>query len=164
MASTAEKCVSIALGSLRRGRLVCWFAENGATTIAQTSPLLAHAGGNTLHPRNFRRTKSKNIAGAKPALIILCKCVTHCRQHCQTESQTRYGLEITNCEQSNWHSRPLGRPTLRSSARRLAVLESTIIDANAVPSRFSTTIAPKFCISAPQRNRQSAVWNQQPSP
>ena len=51
--STAEKCVSIALGLLRRGRLLCWFAENAATTFAQTSPLLAHAGGNTLHIRNF---------------------------------------------------------------------------------------------------------------
>src|ERR1700676_773796 len=47
MAFTAEKCVSIALGLLRRGRLLCWFAENAATTFAQTSPLLAHAGGNT---------------------------------------------------------------------------------------------------------------------
>lgn len=51
--STAEKCVSIALGLLRRRRLLCWFAENAATTFAQTSPLLAHAGSNTLHIRNF---------------------------------------------------------------------------------------------------------------
>jgi len=38
---------------LRRRRLLCWFAENAATTFAQTSPLLAHARGNTLHIRNF---------------------------------------------------------------------------------------------------------------
>jgi hypothetical protein len=125
----------MALGSLHRGRLFGWLAENAATTFAQTSPLPAHAGGNTLHTRNFRRAKSKNIAGAKPALIVLRKCVTHCRQHCQTESQTRYGLEITNCEQSNWHSRPLrlDRPTLRSFARRLAALESTIIVSTRLP-------------------------------
>jgi hypothetical protein len=66
-------------------------------------------------------------------LIVLCKCVAHCRQHCQTESQTRHGLEITNCEQRNWHSRPLDRPTLRLSARRLAALESTIIVSTPMP-------------------------------
>src|SRR5260370_12395787 len=163
MASTAEKCVSIAVGLLRRGRLLGWFAENAATTIAQTSPLLAHAGGNTLHTRNFRRTKSKNIAGAKPALIVLCKCVTHGRQHCQTESQTRYGREITNCEQSNWHSRPLDRPTLRSSARRVARLGINLLSYRRECRSFK--ILNHHCTEIlyrrPQRNRLSPVWNQQ---
>ena len=97
----------IVLGSLGRGRLFGWFAENAATTFAQAGPLLAHAGGNTLHTRNFRRAKSKNIAGAKPALIVLRKCVARCRQH-ETESQPRCDLEIAECEQINWHSRPPG--------------------------------------------------------
>jgi hypothetical protein len=43
----------MALGSFGRGRSFGWFAENPTTTFAQTSPLLAHAGGNTLHIRNF---------------------------------------------------------------------------------------------------------------
>jgi hypothetical protein len=49
---------------LRRGRLLGWFAENAATTLAQAGPLLAHAGRNALHIRNFRRTETQNIAGA----------------------------------------------------------------------------------------------------
>src|SRR6202011_5913565 len=73
-----KSACQIALGLLRRGRLLCWFAENAATTFAQTGPLLAHAGGNTLHIRNFRRAKSKDIADAKPALIVLRKCVARC--------------------------------------------------------------------------------------
>ena len=144
MACEAEKCASMAL----RGRLLCWFAENAATTYAQTGPLLAHAGRNTLHIRNFRRTESKNIAGAKPALIVLRKCVTRCRQHGQTESQTRRGLEITNCEQIDRHSRAprlTDVAVVRQTVGRLGI-NLHCIDANADASRFSTTIAPKFCI------------------
>ena len=48
-----RKGASMALGSFRRGRSFGWFAENPTTTFAQTSSLLAHAGGNTLHIRNF---------------------------------------------------------------------------------------------------------------
>jgi hypothetical protein len=76
--------------------LLDWFAENPATTFAQASPLLAHAGRNTLHTRNFRRTQSKNIAGAKPALIVFREGVTRCRQDCQTKRQTRCDPEMTN--------------------------------------------------------------------
>jgi hypothetical protein len=65
-----------------------------------------HAGGNTLDIRDFRHTKPEDIAGAKPALIVLCKSVTRCRQDCQTESQTRHGLETSHCEQINWHGAP----------------------------------------------------------
>src|SRR5260221_12393132 len=57
--STAEKCASIALGLLRRGRLLCWFAENAATTFDQTSRLLANAASNTLNIRSSCRRKSK---------------------------------------------------------------------------------------------------------
>jgi hypothetical protein len=74
-----------------------WFAENPATAITQASALLAHAGGDTLHARNFRRTKPKHIAGAKPALIVFREGVTVCRQHCQTKRQTRYDPEMTKC-------------------------------------------------------------------
>jgi hypothetical protein len=48
-----RKGAPIAFGSFRRGRSFRWFAENPTTTFAQTSSLLAHAGGNTLHIRNF---------------------------------------------------------------------------------------------------------------
>src|ERR1700681_3315197 len=102
----AGECAAMALGLLGRGRLFGWFAENAATTFAQAGPLLVHAGGNTLHARDFRCAKPENIAGAKPALIVLGKCVAGRRQQCQTESQPRCSLEIANREQINWHSRP----------------------------------------------------------
>jgi hypothetical protein len=140
---------AMALGLLGRGRLFGWFAENAATTFAQAGPLLVHAGGNTVHARDFRCTKPENIAGAKPALIVLGKCVARRRQQCQTKSQPRCGLEIANREQINWHSRPpwidrrCGRPP-----RRLTAFESIhdCIDVNANASRVSTTLEPKFCI------------------
>src|SRR6266576_2433313 len=50
--NTHHEVASMALGSFRRGRSF-WFAENPTTTFAQTSSLLPHAGGNTLHIRNF---------------------------------------------------------------------------------------------------------------
>ena len=140
----------------RGGRLFGWFAENAATTFAQAGPLLVHAGRNALHTRNFRRTEPEDIAGAKPALIVLRKCVTCCRQHCQTESQRRYGLEIANCEQINWHSRPPGLTDVAADRQTLTAFESIhdCIDVNANASRVSTTVAPKFCIG-----EHSAVAN-----
>ena len=140
-------------GSSRRGRLFGWFAENPATALAQAGPLLVHAGSNTLHTRNFRRTKSKNVAGAKPALIVLRKCVTRCRQRRQTKSQHRCDPWITNCEQINSHISHMVSPGLTDVAvatRRLAVLESSHhrIDASIDASRFSITRAPLFCIGA----------------
>jgi hypothetical protein len=90
---------------LRRGRLLDWLAEDTAASRAQTGALLVHAGRNARHIRNFRRTESEDIAGAKPALIVLRECVTRCRQH--AESQTQRGRENSNCEQINWQSRPL---------------------------------------------------------
>ena len=136
----------IALGSLRRGRLFGWFAENSATTFAQAGPLLVHAGGDALHTRNFRRAKPKNIAGAKPALIVLRKCVARCRQHCQPESQPQCGLEIANCEQINRHSRPPGLADVAADRQTLTAFESIhdCIDMNANASRLSTTVAPNF--------------------
>src|SRR5216684_2261656 len=138
----------IALGSLRRGRLFGWFAENSATTFAQAGPLLVHAGGDALHTRNFRRAKPKNIAGAKPALIVLRKCVARCRQHCQPESQPRCDLEITECEQIDWHSRPPGLTDVAADRQTLTAFESIhdCIDMNANASRLSTATKPKFCI------------------
>jgi hypothetical protein len=82
------------------------FAENAPTTLAQTGLLPVHAGGNTLDAWNFRRTKPKNIAGAKPALIVLGKRVTRCRQHRQTEGHTRYDFEIASGKPVDWHGRP----------------------------------------------------------
>jgi hypothetical protein len=38
------------------------------------------------------------------------------------------------------------------------------MDDNADPSRFSTTIAPKFCIGAHSAIAHSPMWNQPPSP
>ena len=148
----ANKRASMA-GSSRRGRLLGWFAENPATALAQAGPLLVHAGSNTLHTRNFRRTKSKNVAGAKPALIVLRKCVTRCRQRRQTKSQHRCDPWITNCEQINSHISHMVSPGLTDVAvatRRLAVLESSHhrIDASIDASRFSITRAPLFCIGA----------------
>jgi hypothetical protein len=138
----------IALGSPGRGRLFGWFAENSATTFAQTGPLFVHAGGDALHTRDFRRAKSKNIAGAKPALIVLRKCVARCRQQCQPESQRRCGLKITNCEQINWHSGPPGLTDVAADRQTLTAFESIhdCIDMNANASRLSTTVAPKICI------------------
>jgi len=147
-----RRYASMAPGSLRRslgrGRLFGWFAENAATTLAQAGPLLVHAGGNTRHARNFRRAKPKNIAGAKPALIVFRVCVARCRQYCQTESQPRCGLEIANGEQIDWHSRPPGLTDVAVDRQRLAAFESIhhLIDANANASRLSTTPAPKICI------------------
>src|SRR6266571_2617873 len=137
----------IALGSLGRGRLFGWFAENSATTFAQTGPLLVHAGGDALHTRNFRRAKSKNIARAKPALIVLRECVARCRQH-ETESQPRCDLEITEREQINWHSGPPGLTDVAADRQTLTAFESIhdCIDMNANASRLSTTVAPKICI------------------
>jgi hypothetical protein len=127
-----------------------WLAENPATAFAQAGPLLVHAGSNALHTRNFRRTKPKNVAGAKPALIVLRKRVTRCRQHRQTNSQNRCDPWITNCEQINSHMVSPGLTDVAVATRRLAVLESSHhrIDANAGASRFSTTRAPIFCIGA----------------
>jgi hypothetical protein len=104
-----------------------WFAENPATTFAQAGPLLVHAGSNALHTRNFRRTKSKNVAGAKPALIVLRKCVTRRWQRYQTKSQNRCDPWITNCEQINSHMVSPGLTDVAVATRRLAVLESSII-------------------------------------
>jgi hypothetical protein len=119
----AAECAiwGMALGSPGRGRLFGWFAENAAATFAQAGPLLAHAGGNALDTRNFRRAKPENIAGAKPALIVLRKSVARCRQH-ETESQPRYDLEITECEQINWHSRPPGLTDVAADRQTLTAL------------------------------------------
>src|SRR5258708_19629540 len=96
MASTAEKCVPIALGLLRRGRLLWWFAENAATTFAQTSPLLAHAGGNTLHIRNFLPTKWKKNSSATPAFIVFLQFVTHSPPPSTTYTPPPIALIITH--------------------------------------------------------------------
>jgi hypothetical protein len=147
-----RKYASMAPGSLRRllgrGRLFGWFAENAATTLAQAGPLLVHAGGNTSHARNFRRAKPKNIAGAKPALLVFRVGVARCRQYGQTEGQPRCSFEIADCEQINWHSRPPGLTDVAVDRQRLAAFESIhhLIDANANASRLSTTPAPKICI------------------
>jgi len=99
-------------------------------------------------------------------LIVLCKCVTSCRQHCQTESQTRYYLEITNCEQIDWHSRPLNRPALRSSAKRLAALESIIIVSTRMPilQDSQPSLHRNFCIQRSGRDRPSVCETRWTSP
>jgi hypothetical protein len=87
------------------------------------------------------------------------------RQHCQTENQPRYGLEIANREQINWHSRPpwidrrCGRPP-----RRLTVFESIhdCIDVNANASRVSTSLEPKFCIASTAQS-PTLMWSHWPS-
>jgi len=132
-----------------------WFAENAATTFAQAGPLLVHAGGDPLHARDFRCTKPENIAGAKPALIVLRKCVARCRQH-ETESHPRCDLEIAECEQINWHSRPPGLTDVAADRQTLTAFESIhdCIDMNANASRLSTATKPKFCVGT-----RSAVTN-----
>ena len=92
---------------LRPGRLLGWLAKDAAASRAQTGALLVHAGRNARHIRNFRRTESEDIAGAKPALIVLRECVTRCRQHGHTESQTQRGRKNSKPKQINWQSRPL---------------------------------------------------------
>jgi hypothetical protein len=148
------KCASMALGLLvgllgrSRGRLFGCFAENAATTFAQAGPLPVHAGGDPIHARDFRCAKPENIAGAKPALIVLRKCVAGRRQHCQAKSQPRYGLEIASCEQINWHSHPPGLTDVAADRQTLTAFESIhdCIDVNAKASRVSTTVTPKICI------------------
>jgi hypothetical protein len=74
--------------------------------------------------------------------------VARCRQHCQPESQPRCDLEITECEQINWHSRPPGLTDVAADRQTLTAFESIhdCIDMNANASRLSTTAHQDFCI------------------
>jgi hypothetical protein len=127
LAATRALKDASATGSPRRGRLFGWFSENPATAFAQTGMLLAHAGGNTFHTRNFRCTKPKNVTGAETALIVLRKRVTRCRQHCQTKSQTRCNPQIANGEQIKCHTVSPELTDVAVATRRLAVLESSVM-------------------------------------
>jgi hypothetical protein len=73
--------------------------------------------------------------------------VAGCRQH-ETESHPRCDLEITECEQINWHSRPPGLTDVAAGPQTLTAFESIhdCIDMNANASRVSATTKPKFCI------------------
>jgi hypothetical protein len=73
--------------------------------------------------------------------------VAGCRQH-ETESHPRCDLEITECEQINWHSRPPGLTDVAADRQTLTAFESIhdCIDMNANASRVSTATTPKFCI------------------
>ena len=161
----ANKCASTA-GSPRRGRLLGWFAENPATAFAQAGPLPVHAGSNALHTRNFRCTKPKNVAGAKPALIVLRKRVTRYRQHRQTNSQNRCDPWIMNCEQIDSHMVSPGLTDVAVATRRLAVLESYPSSYRCECRRFKildhpcTDILHRRC----RRNCRSLIWNQRRSP
>jgi hypothetical protein len=86
--------------------------------------------------------------------------VARCRQH-ETENQPRCDLEIAECEQINWHSRPPGLTDVAAERQTLTAFESIhdCIDMNANASRVSAATRPKFCIGT-----RSAVANHHVGP
>ena len=95
-------------------------AENAAASFAEVRPLPAHAGGNALDIRDFRRAKPHHVTRAKPSLIFLGKCLARGGPQGRAERHASDELESPDAEQVGSHGRPhIGRRCGRSPGRFL---------------------------------------------
>jgi hypothetical protein len=111
----------------RRSGLIGRPAEHLAAAFAQAGALFVHAGNDPSPVRNFRQAEPQDIAGAEPPLILLGKGFACCRQQRQAQGQAGHEREMSDVEPISSHHCPQKRPTLRSSARRFAALESSMM-------------------------------------